>query len=71
MTIAYICNCKKECNSGCGCILNGGECSHTTDISFAKNYDEVPLVTEDSNFINVSDPYNGSRYFEEESNGCN
>lgn len=69
MKVAYICNCKAECNNSSGCILNGGGCSHTTDISFAKNYSETPLVSEDSNFINLSNGYNEAHYFEEGDNG--
>lgn len=64
MKIAYICNCKKDCSGGSGCIVNGGPCSHTTDIAFAKNYTEVPLVTEDKNFSIISDDYQEARYWE-------
>lgn len=66
MKIAYICNCQKKCCKSVGCIANGGECSHTCDIKYAKNYDETPIITEDSNFINLSDDFKEARYFEEE-----
>ena len=69
MKVAYICNCQAKCNTSSGCIVNGGPCSHTTDIQYAKNYKETPLITEDTNFVNLSDGFNEARYFEEEQNG--
>lgn len=69
MKVAYICNCKRFCSSSSGCIANGGSCSHTTDVTFAKNYNDTPLVTEDMNFINLSDGYNEAYYYEEDKNG--
>lgn len=69
MKIAYICNLKRFCNDSCGCIANGGECSHTLDVTFAKNYTEVPLVTEDKNFKLISDEEREAYYYEEENNG--
>ena len=69
MKVAYICNCKRFCTNSTGCILNGGPCSHTVDINYAKNYTETPLLTEDKNFINLSNGYNEAYYYEEENNG--
>ena len=48
MKIAYICNLKRFCNDSCGCIANGGECSHTLDVTFAKNYGVLSWIDEQS-----------------------
>ena len=69
MRIAYICNLQRFCNKSCGCIANGGECSHTLDVTYAKNYKETPIITDESNFINLSNGYNEANYFEEEQDG--
>lgn len=66
MKILYLCNCKNKCCSSDGCIANGGLCSHTTDINYAKNYTETPIITENSNFVKISDDYSEIKYFEEE-----
>ena len=69
MKIAYICNCKRACNKSSGCILNGGECSHTLDVRYAKNYTETPLVAEDDNFIRVSNDFQEMAYEEVSKDG--
>lgn len=69
MKILFICDCKKGCSSSCGCVLNGGPCSHTADISNAKNYNEVPIVIDNPSFKNISNDYNEACYVEEENNG--
>jgi len=66
MKISYICNCQMPCSSSVGCTKNGGPCSHTSDVNFAKNYKEVPLVMEDSNFVDLSNGFDSSRYYEVE-----
>lgn len=33
----YLCDRLKECSLRLGCSRNGGECSHTSDISHARN----------------------------------
>ena len=69
MKIAYICNCKRACNKSVGCILNGGECSHTLDVRYAKNYTETPIVTEDKNFEKISDDFQEMAYKEVSKDG--
>lgn len=69
MKIFYLCNCKAKCNGSIGCIANGGPCSHTSDVAFAKNYTETPIITDESNFIVISNDFNEATYFEEEQNG--
>lgn len=69
MKILYICNGKCKCNTSMGCIVNGGPCSHTTDISYAKNYKETPIITDETNFVNLSNGFNEACYFEEEQDG--
>ena len=71
MKILYICNCEKPCNSSCGCVANGGPCSHTADIEYSKNYTEVPLVREDSHFVDISNEFDSAKFWEEEENGKN
>lgn len=34
----YLCNGKQYCNSSPNCYLNGGECSHTKFLKYAKNF---------------------------------
>ena len=69
MKIAYICDQKAKCCKSIGCIANGGKCSHTCDINHAKNYTKTPIITEEKNFINLSNGYNEAHYFEEEPDG--
>lgn len=38
-TILYICNHKNKCSKSDNCVNNGGSCSHTTSIKFAKNFE--------------------------------
>lgn len=71
MKIMYICNCKKECSSSCWCVTNGGPCNHTADIEYSKNYTEVPLVREDSHFVDISNEFDSAKFWEEEENGKN
>lgn len=69
MKILYLCNCKCSCNVSSGCIVNGGPCSHITDVNYAKNYKETPIITDEKNFVNLSNGFNEACYFEEEQNG--
>lgn len=71
MKIAYICNCKRACNKSAGCIVNGGECSHTLDVLYAKNYTETPLVAEDKNFKKISNDFQEMAYEEVSKDGRN
>ena len=66
MKIIYVCNGQAECNKSCGCVVNGGPCTHTCDIKYAKNYTETPIITENSKFVKISDDYSEAKYFEEE-----
>lgn len=66
MKVAYICDCKKECNTSCGCCINKGPCSHTTDIKHAKNFTETPIIIGNDRFIDVSTgDGTGEAYYEE------
>lgn len=64
MNILYICNCKAPCHKSVGCISNGGPCSHTSDINYAKNYTEVPIVKGNDNFVDISNAYREACYTE-------
>ena len=69
MKIAYICNCEKSCNKSTGCCRNGGPCSRTLDVKYAKNYMETPLVADNPDFIKVSDDFQEMSYEEVSKNG--
>ena len=64
MRILYFCNCKKPCHSSCGCIQNGGPCSHTSDIEYSKNYTEVPIVADNPEFEKKDDGFSSVTYIE-------
>lgn len=66
MMITYICDQKCECKNSPGCIQNGGECSHTTDIKHSKNFDEVPIVEGHESFTKYNLPDREVKYIEEE-----
>lgn len=66
MTIAYICDQKCKCKHSPGCIQNGGECSHTTDIKHSKNFDEVPIVDDNPSFSKFSIGDGEVKYLEKE-----
>lgn len=65
MTIAYICNQENECCKKIGCVKNGGECSHTTNIKYSKNFKEVPIVENNPKFTKFDTPHEEVRYIEE------
>ena len=44
----YICDGRKWCGSTEGCYLNGGPCSHTKELSHAKNFIEWNKTYEES-----------------------
>lgn len=52
-------------------MLNGGECSHTLDVLYAKNYTETPLVAEDKNFVKISNDFQEMAYEEVSKDGRN
>lgn len=66
MIIAYVCNRQKQCCKSNGCVCNGGDCSHTLDINYSKNFKEVPIVTDNPLFILINSPDSEAKYFEEE-----
>ena len=69
MRIAYICNCKRSCNTSIGCCRNGGPCSHTQDIEYSLNYKETPIVADNPNFEKISDDYLEMKYEEVSKDG--
>ena len=64
MRILYVCNCECVCHSSVGCILNGGPCSHTSDINYSKNYNETPIVADNEHFEDISNGYREACYVE-------
>ena len=66
MMIAYICDQQNACCDHPGCIKNGGECFHTTDIKHSKNFDEVPIVEGHESFTKYNLPDREVKYIEEE-----
>lgn len=66
---AYICNGKPKCHfdTNCGLYNFNGECTHTTDISYAKNRKLILYSDEYKNnhLKKVSDSDTEEWYFEE------
>lgn len=58
----YICDNRRRCSMNRGCILNGGECSHTTEQKHAKTggftieeRDGVLIIPDNVEVINHND----------------
>lgn len=63
--VCYICDGQLPCAKEAGCFLNGGNCSHTRDVSHAKNFKSVKeLVPEEEHSVCGSLDFD-DRYFEQ------
>lgn len=39
--VLYLCNGKMKGCAKTGCYKNGGECRHTTDVKYARNFEKM------------------------------